>query len=780
MSVPAPSKSAAALFAVTIGVGACLLFQVQFILGKQVLPWFGGAPAVWTTCMLFFQLLLLLGYGYAHLLGSSRDPARQRTIHLAALGLAAALLVVRLAFWPSPITPSDAWKPVAGAEPIGAILGLLLFTIGLPFLVLSSTGPLVQNWFARVYPGRSPYRLYALSNLGSLLGLLSYPFLLEPGLPLAGQGWVWSVGFVAFAVACGGCAVLVGRTAPLPPIESSARVGAERPPTVARRGLWFGLAMVASVLLLAITSQISLEVAVIPFLWMLPLSLYLLSFILCFEYERVYHRGVWMPLLLLGAGGTAAVVRLGVDVPMLVQLAVYLVTLFAACMVCHGEVVRHKPDPRHLTGFYLWVSAGGAAGGMFTGVLAPNLFPDLWELPLALIAAGVFTVGLILRARPAPAGFRVWESLVGAGVLAAFAAIFGAVARYGGPPLIATELPTTVVAAVAVLVVLATLAAAHLISRLIAARSPAARASVGRVRWVVGSAGLVTYLLALVGVLVWHARDEMDDYMLVDRGFFGVLRVDQDVGTSGELRTRLKHGRIIHGIQFADPDLANQPTSYYGPGSAVGLAIRHHPRRLAGQPMRLGFVGLGAGTLATYANRGDSVRFYEINPDVVALSSGPQPLFTYLRDCVGSVDIALGDARVNLEREDSQGFHVLALDAFSSDSIPAHLLTLEAGRLYLRHLAADGVLAVHISNRYLDLDPVVRGLADALGLIVVRIDDSESNDMVWQSDWMLLTRDESAVAAPEIQGAASDPPAADGLYPLWTDAYSNLLQVFKG
>lgn len=708
MSASTTSKSAAPLFAVTISVSAFLSFQVQFILGKQILPWFGGAPAVWTTCMLFFQLLLLCGYGYAHLLGSSRDPARQRTIHLAALGLAAVLLLVRLLVWPSPITPSDAWKPGPGDDPIVAILGLLVFTIGLPFLVLASTGPLVQNWFGRCFPGRSPYRLYALSNLGSLLGLLSYPFLLEPTLPLAGQGGVWSLLFAVFVAACAGCAVAVGRTAPLPEASPTNVVAA--PPGARSKALWFGLAMVASVLLLAITSQISLEVAVIPFLWMLPLSLYLLSFIVCFEYERWYRRDVWMPIFLLGAGGTAAVIRLGVDAPMLVQLAVYLVTLFAACMVCHGEVVRAKPDPRYLTGFYLMVSAGGAAGGIFTGILAPTLFLDLWELPLALVAGCALTVGILLRT---PVTTRPSARLLG-------------------------------------------------------------------LRTILRASVLLGYLIALTGVLAWHAHYELDDYTHVTRGFFGVLRVDQDVGSTGELRTRLKHGRIIHGIQFADPELARMPTSYYGSNSAVGLAIRHHPRRQASHAMKLGFVGLGAGTLATYAARADDVRFYEINPDVIALSTGDAPVFTYLRDCPGTVDISVGDARINLERETPHGFQVLALDAFSSDSIPAHLLTREAGELYLRHLAPDGILAVHISNRYLDLDPVVRGLADALGMTVVRIDDSESNDMVWQSDWMLLARDESVLAAPEIQGAASEPPEAESLYPLWTDAYSNLLQVFKG
>lgn len=705
MATPTPPRPLAVLaFAVTIGVGACLLFQVQFILGKQILPWFGGAPAVWTTCMLFFQVLLLLGYAYAHLVSRAPSPRRQRDVHLALLVAALALLLVRVVAWPSPITPGGDWKPTADQAPSLAILGLLLFTIGLPYLVLSATGPLLQSWYARCFPGASPYRLYALSNLGSLAGLLSYPFVLEPLLTVAHQGWAWVAGFALFALGCAGTAVLVGRTAPA--AEPSARQPAAAegpPPTLAQRALWLSLAMIASVLLLAITSQISLEVAVIPFLWMLPLALYLLSFVLCFEYERVYRRGLWIPALLVAAGGTTATIRAGVHAPMLVQLGVYLFTLLVACMVCHGELVRRKPAPRHLTGFYLWVSAGGAAGGLFTGLVAPFAFPDLWELPISLVAA--CTLALVL-------GLASGSK--------------------------------------------------HRVLRLVAS--------------VLGS----LYVLALAVTLAMHAHDELADNLHVSRGFFGVLRVDQDTDDDGQVRTRLRHGRIIHGLQYDDPIFAREPTTYYGPGSAVGMAINMHPRRALGLPLRLGFVGLGTGTLACYAVPGDGVRFYEINPQVIALSTGPQPLFTYLQDSAGAVEIAVGDARVNLEREPPQGFDVLALDAFSSDSIPAHLLTVEAVQLYLGHLRDEhSVIAVHISNRYLDLDPVVRGLARELGLAVTRIDDIEDDERVYASDWMLLARDPIAFAHLEAVATVTPPERPPATWPLWTDAYSNLVEVLE-
>lgn len=710
LASPTPPRSLAVLaFAATIGVGACLLFQVQFILGKQVLPWFGGAPAVWTTCMLFFQVLLLAGYGYAHLIGQMPSAARQRNVHIALLAAALVLLVIRVAVWPSPITPSDAWKPTAEQAPSLAILGLLLFTIGLPFLVLSATGPLLQSWYARCFPGASPYRLYALSNLGSLLGLLSYPFLIEPLLNVTSQGWAWSAGFAAFAIGCASTAVLVGRTASASPPASegarASRAAADGPaPTLGQRALWLGLAMIASVLLLATTSQISLEVAVIPFLWMLPLALYLLTFVLCFEYERSYRRALWIPALLVGAGCTAVVIRMGVHAPMMVQLGVYLFTLLTACMVCHGELVRRKPAPRWLTGFYFWVSAGGAAGGIFTGIVAPAVFPDLWELPLALVAACVLAVVLAVTALPK--------------------------------------------------------------------RRPLLRVTILSVASV--------YVLVLAGVLATHAHDELADNLHVSRGFFGVLRVDQDTDEDGEVRTRLRHGRIIHGLQYENELFAREPTSYYGPGSAVGLAIDLHPRRAAGDPMKLGFVGLGTGTLACYATPGDTVRFYEINPDVVALSTGEEPLFTYLRDSAGTVEIAIGDARVSLEREEPQGFDVLALDAFSSDSIPAHLLTVEAIELYLRHLRDEhSVIAVHISNRYLDLDPVVRGLAQELGLAVTRIDDNQNDERVYSSDWMLLARNTIAFEHLEAVATVTEAAPHEGPWPLWTDAYSNLVEVLE-
>ncbi|HKC13598.1 MAG TPA: ferrichrome ABC transporter permease, partial [Vicinamibacteria bacterium] len=388
------------LFAAAIGLGAFLLFQVQFIMGKEILPWFGGAPAVWTTCMLFFQVGLLLGYLYAHVLSETLPLRSQRMVQLLVLGLTLGLLVWRGLTWPSPLTPGDAWKPRPSEAPVAKILTLLSFSVGLPYLVLSATGPLLQSWFSRAWPGRSPYRLYALSNLGSLLGLLSYPFLLEPVFPLGAQGWLWGVGFAVFAAGCGATALFVGRLPPASrPPGTSPTSREETAPAVSRRILWFFLAAVASIMLLAVTNQICQEVAVIPFLWVLPLILYLLSFILCFEYEGFYRRWFWVMLLALAAGAAVTALTKGTSLKIPQQIGIYSFVLWAYCMACHGELVSLKPAARHLTSFYLTVAAGGAAGGILTGLVAPRIFPAFWELHCALFAGPVLVAVVLLLDR---------------------------------------------------------------------------------------------------------------------------------------------------------------------------------------------------------------------------------------------------------------------------------------------------------------------------------------------------------------------------------------------
>ncbi len=669
------------LYAVTIFLSAFLLFQVQPLIARLILPWFGGSAAVWTICMLFFQVLLLAGYVYSHAYVRLRIPAR-RAIHVAMLALAAAAL---------PLAASAAWKPAGGEDPTWRILGLLATSVGLPYFMLSTTGPLVQAWYARSHEGAAPYRLFALSNLGSMLALLSYPLAVEPLLTLGRQAAVWSAGFVLFALAC---AMLAWR-------ERGAEAqrlaqGDAGKPGPGLQALWASLACCASLLLLAFTGYMTLNIAAIPFLWVLPLALYLLSFVLCFEASGWYRRWLFLPLLAAGlAGVCVTLTRSNPSIWALIPL--YCATLFAACMVCHGELARSKPHPQHLTGFYLMLALGGAAGGVLVGLVAPNLFRDLYELPIGMLALCVLVTVALLRDR---------ASL--------FHGRFGIAAR---------------------VVFLA--------------------------------------LTAALGVaLVRTYSENSADTRVTSRNFYGVLNV-RDSGEGPEAMRMLSHGTIVHGKQFLEADRRDWPTSYYGLRSGIGLALLDARER---GPLRVGVVGLGAGTLAAYGRTGDVFRFYDINPDVVELARSE---FTFLKDSPAKVEVALGDARLSLEREPPRNFDVLALDAFSSDAIPVHLLTVEAFKTYLRHLKQGGILAVHISNRYLDLVPVVQQAARHLSLEVRQVENDDDDDAgVYRSDWMLVSVSPAAFEGKLLKEAAERIDAVPRVR-LWTDDYSDLYRILK-
>ena len=709
-----PSPRAA--YAFSVFLSALLLFDVQFILSKHLLPWFGGAAAVWTTCMLFFQVFLLLGYVYAHLLARF-SPARQRDVHLLLLGLALLLLLVRAVTWPSSLTPGDAWKPASEASPVARILWLLTAAVGLPYLALAATGPLLQSWYARVFPGESPYRLYALSNLGSLLGLLGYPLVAEPLSTVSEQASIWTAAFGVFAAATGACAWMFARRRPAPVDPVPEQEGESPGPGLL--ALWFGLAAMPSVMLLAVTSQLCQEIAVIPLLWMLPLALYLLSFVLCFEYGRFYRREIMLAVLVVGAiGGTLALYR-GTNVGAAGQISIFAGVLFAYGLGGHGELARLKPSPRHLTTFYMVIAAGGAAGGVFAALVAPQIFPAFFELHLALLAGPVLLLLAILRDDTS------WLN-----------------------------------------------------------RGPR------RLVWAL-RASVVAWALALAVALGIHVEDTFRGAERISRNFYGVLRVlHRDEGTAAEVR-QLKHGRIIHGLQYVAPDRRREATSYYGPRTGIGLALERHPRRVAGEPLRVGVVGLGVGTLAAYARAADVFRFYEINPAVIDLAQGPAALFTYLADAPGDVAIVPGDARLALEREAPGEFDVLAVDAFSSDAIPVHLLTREALGVYLRHLREpDGVVAFHVSNRFLDLRPVVKGLATDRGLraalfvwsgldVAGLLDQPGDWQSTWPSDWVLVTRESRLLDDAQVAKAAVTLDVGAPGPPVWTDGYSNLLRVIK-
>ena len=665
------------VYAATIFLSSFLLFLVQPLIARLILPWFGGSAAVWTTCMLFFQALLLAGYAYAHGLERKLPQGRlQPVLHTVLLAAAVALL---------PIAPSEAWKPAGEDEPTGHILLLLAASVGLPYFLLAATSPLLQSWFARAHPGKDPYRLFAVSNLASLLALVGYPFVIEPFLASGQQVKVWSWLFVGFAALC---AAVAWRTPRRVLAEASGEAGRMTGRSV---GLWLALSATGSVLLLAVTNHLTQNVASVPLLWLAPLTLYLASFVVAFEGRDLYRPArlwPWLLAWLVAMGWLLVDADFHFNLP--VQLAVFLPGLFLGCLFCHGELYRARPAPRHLTAFYLIVSAGGALGGLLVAVVAPLAFDAYYELAIVLV------------------------------VLA-----FLAVVRFG--PL---------------------------------GRGP----------------GLATLGVLLV-VSACAAYDGLrfhDDVRLSERGFYGVLRVKEygGPGEPGHLR-RLVHGAIMHGEQYMEDGRRDAITTYYTETSGVGLAIRSRQERR----MRVGVVGLGTGTLAAYGRKGDLYRFYEIDPRVIRIA---QSEFTYLADSAANIELALGDARLTLEREPPQAFDVLAIDAFSSDAIPVHLITRQALEVYLRHVRPDGIVAFHVSNRFLDLIPVVARLARETGAHAVLVTDEPEEDgsLGSRSDWVLISRDPQALERPGIAEAAL--PAEDRRgWRTWTDDYSNLIQILK-
>lgn len=691
-------------FALTIFLSAFLLFQVQPLIGKYVLPWFGGGPGVWTTCLLLFQTLLLAGYAYAHWTTSRLSPRRQALLHLALLIASVCTL---------PIAPDASWKPQGDESPTLRILLLLGGTIGLPYFALSSTGPLLQSWFAKTYPGRSPFRLYALSNVGSLLALLTYPLCFEPWLPLGRQAGLWSLAYVAFALLCGWNAV---QTARIPAVIANAAYPAfagiastEVAVTRGTKTLWLLLSCAASIMLIATTNQLCQQVAVTPFLWIVPLAIYLISFILTFDASRWYRRGVFGPLLAASSVAAWYVVDNGPAVRLDVQLVVYCVTLFAVCMVCHGELVRIKPQPSQLTLFYLLISTGGALGGLLTAVVAPRWFAGYWEFQLGL--GGACVLLLICLDRDTTSRF------------------------YRLKPLGA---------------------------------------------WCLMASGCALLCTALGKQALGRDEAQVDG----NRNFYGVVRVIDRLGAGDRPQRVLIHGRIVHGVQWLDEEKRHQPTTYYGPTSGIGVAMEHHPRRIAtdnqARTLRVGGIGLGAGTMAAYGRRGDVLRFYEINPDVVRLA---REQFSFLRDTPAVTETVVGDARIVLEREladdGPQRFDVLAIDAFSGDAVPMHLLSREAFALYRRHLADDGLLVLHVSNDHVNLAPVVWGSAAELGWslrYVASQDDPATGTQ--KSDWLIITGNRQFLDDPQT-AAHFRPLTLDREPIVWTDDFGSLRQVLK-
>jgi spermidine synthase len=668
-----------ALFASTIFVSAFLLFLVQPIIAKQILPWFGGSAAVWSICMVFFQVLLLLGYLYSDWSTRRLSVRMQTWLHVG-------LLLASLAFLP--IVTSAHWKPTGDESPTLWILGLLAGTIGLPYFLLSTTGPLVQSWVTRTPWGAQVYRYFALSNFASLASLLSYPLLIEPHSTLVRQANIWSAAYGVFVVLCIGTTLYVSRCVPVPASVKKTDTGAPAArPRVYDYLLWAALPALGSWVLLAVTNHITQNVAAIPFLWVVPLSVYLLTFVLAFESDKWYRRQVFLPLaaimLVLCAFGLQDDIGFNVKT----ALPIYIVGLFALCMFLHGEMARTRPGAAYLTRFYLMLSFGGALGGISVGLVAPHVLSGYYELGLGLVLCALVAAVLWRRQR---------ISLV--------------------------------------------------------------------------------FSLSLAGCCAWFLAQQVQSDAAgarrMERNFYGTLLTLDTRNRSTEDQVRqLYHGSVKHGEQYLAAARRREPTTYYGSTSGIGRAIAAAPVG----PRRIGLIGLGAGTLAAYGRPGDIYRIYEINPLVFDLADEE---FTFLSDSLARIERVPGDARLAMERETAQQFDVLAVDAFSGDSVPVHLITTEAMDVYLRHMQADGVIAFHVTNRFLALAPVVERIASARGLHSVFIHDEAENSDLRRTDWVLVSRDPRALARESIRGAVSVSQPIPGLVP-WTDDFSNLFGVLK-
>ena len=650
--------------------------------------------------MLCFQIGLLAGYAYAHGLvaGFRNHPRRQAAVHFG-------LILLSLVFLP--ITPTDAMKPETAAAPTLGIVLLLLKTVGLPFIVISASGPLIQHWFFSASKGASPYRLYAVSNLGSLLGLLSYPFLFEPLFGLRQQTQLWSGTYIVYGILATLCAwsFIQNKQA----TDTYTKDTAISPPTVQNRILWGVFAALGSIVLLATTNQMCQDVAVVPFLWVLQLSLYLITFIISFDHARWYHRGIWIPLTTVSVAALVYLLNQDygeIEIHISIQVGIYLSAMFCCCMVCHGEMVRLKPPPTYLTSFYLVVSLGGAIGGILVSQGAPRIFTGMWELHIVLLMiALIISYRVFQDARAGIISNRFWLALF---------SLF----------------------------------------------------------WI--------QIVLIMSFFLWiHIEDQTDGAVAAKRNFYGSLRVyDGNIDKPNHWRA-LYHGRINHGRQFLNYEtLRAKPSTYYMQFSGPGLAFHFHPKRQVRpeKPVNIGVVGLGTGTLAGYANPGDSIRFYEINPDVETLA---QEHFSYLKECPADVSIALGDARITMEAElaagEPQQFDLLFVDAFSGDSIPMHLFTQEAFDTYLKHLAPDGILVVHITNLHLDLSDPVRILGDVLDLHSIWIERYRKQRGEYYSNWVLMSRQPEALDNIVSQDLNTDWDRDEARPILWTDDYSNLL-----
>ena len=702
-------------YGLTIFFSAFLLFQIQPLIARLILPTFGGTAAVWTTCMMFFQVALLLGYLYSHLLSRWFSPSKAWLLHGGLLLISA--VVAGLLFQPDQfgngsLPGESAIRAGSAASSLtGSILSVLAVSIGLPFFALATTGPLVQAWQSTTHHERSPYRLYALSNAASLLALISYPFLIEPWLSLANQQIVWMVGFLLFCVSC----FWAGRQT-VGHAKWHQAEGLEAPQTIGSltRAGWIVLPMTASIVLLATTNLMCQEVASIPFLWILPLTLYLVSFIICFERPQWYRRRPWMLLLGIASVVSIVVYHLDVNAGLVLQVSALSGVCFCSAMVCHGELERSKPNKQDLTAFYLWVAAGGALGGIFVAVIAPQIFDGFYEFHLGLVVSLLFGLAAIYRC------------------------LYGHAKDHAGQPL-------------------------------------ARQTGLNRFA-TIATGGVLLLGLAATGCSLMYFLDPSYHQGLVFRGRneYGLTTVVDRDGYR-----QFINGRVLHGGQNLESNQRLEHNAYYVKGSGVAVAFDGYRALKANaaagdqQPegLTVGVLGLGAGAMCTWLQPQDSIVFYEINPMVQDVA---REHFSYLSDAPGEKEVLLGDGRVLMQRDTdlclNRGYDLLFMDAFASDSIPVHLLTEESIQVYLDQLDQDGTIVFHISNHFIDLLPVLLQHARTYDMTPLMIDTGGAER---GTIWVMLTRNQNFVDLPGIQSAICPLPEQVELV-RWTDDYSSV------
>jgi len=690
---------------VTIFIGSFLLFQVQPLINKYILPWFGGSSAVWMTSMFFFQVLLLLGYAYSHFI-TRLSYKRQGILHIIIVLFSLLLIFVTSYFWKAPILPGIFWKNIGDINPTFSVMKVLFVGVGIPYFVLTTTSSLIQYWYGRVYQNKSPYQFYMLSNAGALLALISYPLIIEPFTSVVEQANYWGIMFLLYGILMITSGIifslLMDPENSKPLRDGNVILNKTKFKDYFR---WIVPAFFGSVLLMATTNQITQEIVNIPFLWVLPLTLYLLSFIITFNDRAIYKRKLFAIGYLLVSGLVIIIMIKHSLFAIQYQLLIYSIFLFLGFGLCHGEVYRIRPNSSQLTAFYLSISIGGALGGVLVSLISPLIFKLYWE----------FYIGFF------------------GGVIIAFVVLMNW-----------------------------------------SFSSTKKKSSISLMR-----RGIEVLLLFSLIFLFFKFSDKLQKRAIsTSRNFYGVVRIIDDHLPNGKPYRKMAHGQTIHGIQFLDPKLKKMPTAYFTTNSGIGLVFKTYRKLFPQKHFNIGVIGLGAGTIAAYGRAGDQIKFYEIDPDVI---TGAHKYFSFISDTKASVSIVTGDARLSLEQEIRQGeiqeYDIFVLDAFSSGTIPVHLLTEEAFEIYAQHLKPRGVFAFHISNIYFDFSPIIKSMADKYNYHVLFTNTWGDGLPRVHSSWAILSKSERFMKKSNFE-----PYLTRGKIKIvipWRDDFSNVISLLK-